>query len=38
MQADRFKELPTEEDMKVGFEQGFDDVVECQKILTGHTA
>ena len=38
MQADRFKEFPTEEDMKLGFEQGFDTVVECQISLSGHTA
>ena len=38
MQADRFKEFPTEEDMKLGFEQGFDAIVECQKIFYGHTA
>ena len=38
MQANRFKELPTEEDMKLGFEQGFDIVVEHRRSLFGHTA
>ena len=37
MQADRFKEFPTQEDMKLGFEQGFDTVVERQRSLYGHT-
>ena len=38
MQADRFKELPTAEDMNIGFEQGFDVVVERWRSLSGHTA
>ena len=38
MQADRFKELPTEEDMKLGFEQGFNAIVEHRRSLSGHTA
>ena len=38
MQAVRFKELPTEEDMKLGFEQGFDVIVERWRSLSGDTA
>ena len=38
MQADRFKEFPIEEDMKLGFEHGFDAIVESQRSLSGHTA
>ena len=38
MQVDRFKEFPPEEDMKVGFGQGFDTVVERRRSLYGHTA
>ena len=37
MQADWFKEVPTQEDLKLGFQHGFKAVVECQKILSGHT-
>ena len=33
MQADQFKEFPTEEDMKLGFKQGFDAIVEHQRIF-----
>ena len=38
MQADRFKELPTQEDMKLGFQHSFDVVVERRRSLSGHTA
>ena len=38
MKADQFKELPSADYMKLGFEHGFDAVVECWKILSGHTA
>ena len=37
MQADQFKEFPTQEEMKLGFEQGFDVVVECWISLSRHT-
>ena len=38
MQANQFKEFRTEEDMKLGFEQGFDTVVEHWRSLFGRTA
>ena len=38
MQADQFKELPTTKEMKLGFEQSFDAVVERRRSLSGHTA
>ena len=37
MQADRFKEVPTQEDLKLGFQHGFEAVVERRKSLSGHT-
>ena len=37
MQADQFKEFATEEDMKLGFKQGFD-IIERRRSLSGHTA
>ena len=37
MKADQFKELPSVDYMKLGFEQGFDAIVEHQKSLFGHT-
>ena len=37
MQANRFKEVPTKEDLKLGFQHGFEAVVERRKILSGHT-
>ena len=37
MQADRFKEFPIAEDMKLGFEEGFDIIVEHRRSLYGHT-
>ena len=36
MKADRFKEFPTQEDMNLGFEQGFDAIVEHQRGLSRH--
>ena len=38
MKADWFKELPSADYMKLGFEQGFDAVVEHRRSLSGHTA
>ena len=38
MKADQFKELPTGDCMKLGFEQGFDTVVEHRRSLSGNTA
>ena len=38
MQADLFKELPTQEDLKLGFQHGFEAVVERRRSLYGHTA
>ena len=38
MKANPFKEFPTTEHMKLGFEQGFDVVIERRKSLYGHTA
>ena len=38
MKANWFKELPSADYMKLGFEQGFDAVVEHRRILSGHTA
>jgi hypothetical protein len=37
MQADRFNEVPTEEDMKLGFQEGFGAVVERRRSLSGKT-
>ena len=37
-EADRFKELLSPYYMKLGFERGFDVVVEHQRSLSGHTA
>ena len=37
MQANRFKEFPTQEDLKLGFQHGFEVVVERRKGLFGHT-
>ena len=37
MQANRFKEVPTNEDLKLGFQHDFEAVVECRKILSGKT-
>ena len=37
MQADRFKEVPTQEDLKLGFQHSFEYFVEHRKILSGHT-
>ena len=38
MKADRFKELPSADYMKLGFEQGFDVVVEHRRSLFRNTA
>ena len=38
MKADRFKELPSADYMKLGFEQVFDAVVEHRRSLSGNTA
>ena len=38
MQADQFKEFLSVDYMKLGFEQGFDVVVEHQRSLSGNTA
>ena len=38
MKADWFKELPSVDYMKLGFEQGFDTIVEHQRSLSGNTA
>ena len=38
MKAGQFKELPSADYMKLGFEQGFDAVVEHQRSLSGNTA
>ena len=38
MKADRFKEFPNADYMKLGFEQGFDAIVEHQRSLSRHTA
>ena len=37
MEADRFKELPTQEDLNLGFQHGFEAVVECRKSLSRNT-
>ena len=37
MQADRFKEVPIEEDLKLGFQHDFEAIVERRKILCGKT-
>ena len=37
MQADGFKEVPTEEDLKLGFQHDFEAVVERRKSLFGKT-
>ena len=37
MQADRFNEVPTEEDLKLGFQHGFEAIVEHRKSLSGKT-
>ena len=38
MKADRFKELPSVNYMKLGFKQGFDAVVEHRRSLSGNIA
>ena len=38
MKADRFKELPSADYMKLGFEHGFDAIVEHQRSLFVNTA
>ena len=38
MKADRFKELPSADYMKLGFKHGFDAVVEHQRSLSVNTA
>ena len=38
MKANRFKELPSEDYMKFGFEQGFDAIVEHWRSLSRNTA
>ena len=38
MKADRFKELPSADYMKLGFEHGFDAVVEHRRSLCVNTA
>ena len=38
MKADRFKELPSADYMKLGFKQGFDTIVEHRRSLSGNTA
>ena len=38
MKADWFKEFPNADYMKIGFEQGFDAVVEHWRSLSGNTA
>ena len=38
MKADRFKELPSADYMKLGFEHGFDIVLERQRSLSVNTA
>ena len=37
MQANRFKEVPTNEDLKLGFQHDFEVVVEHRKSLSGNT-
>ena len=37
MQVNRFKEVPTQEDLKPGFQHEFEAVVERRKSLSGHT-
>ena len=37
MKADRFKELPSADYIKLAFEQGFDAIVEHQRSLSGNT-
>ena len=38
MKDDQFKELPSADYMKLGFEQGFDAIVEHSRSFSGHTA
>ena len=38
MDANRFKEFPITDYMKLGFKQGFDAVVEHRRSLSGHAA
>ena len=38
MKADQFKEFPNADYMMLGFEEGFDAVVEHRRSLSGHTA
>ena len=38
MKANRFKELPSTDYMKLGFEHGFDVIVECQRSLSVNIA
>ena len=38
MKVDQFKELPSADYMKLGFEHGFDAIVEHQRSLTVNTA
>ena len=37
MQVVRFKEMPTQEGLKLGFKHDFEAVIECQRSLSGHT-
>ena len=37
MQADRLKEFPTQEDLKLGFQHGFQAIIGHWKIFFGHT-
>ena len=37
MKVDWFKELPSVDYMNLGFEQGFDAIVEHRRSLSGHT-
>ena len=37
MHADRFKEVPNEEELNLGFQHGFEAVVECRKSLSWKT-
>ena len=38
MKDDWFKEFPNADYLKLGFEKGFDAIVEHQRSLSGHTA
>ena len=38
MQADQFKEVPTQEDLNLGFQHDFEVVVECRRRFSRHTA